>query len=440
MTAIVLAGGLWLLLGWYSPAPKSALTIAAGPSTGAYYHYAQVYRERLQARGISVQVVETRGTQDNLACLRNESDLCSADIAFVQAGPWNASQPPFESLASVAIEPIWVFVDARRMPLAQLGDLRGRAVALGEHGSGTLPVAQALLRASGIELNLIDARHLGGPAALAALAAGEVSAVVMVASASAPVIDDAIARGFTPMPIDNAVALSRRLPWALQATLSRGTLSVENNAPPSDVPMLAAMTNLVVNPALHESVKYLLLDVASQVHAAAGPMHNARQFPSAEGLVFAQAEASKDHFLGHRPWLGKWLPIALAHQITRLLLSVLPVMVILLPLLRALMMFGERRNRASIMRLFARARRLQLRIEEKEVMTEEDLQELALIEQQVGRFRPLTIHSVDFFRIHDVLPVLRTASARQAVRDGAEAPRLSVVRASAAASPRSEAV
>jgi uncharacterized protein len=442
LAMLAVAGGVWLMLGWYSPAPKTTLTIAAGPSSGAYHQYASKYRERLEAQGIAVQVLETRGTHDNLACLRSQSASCSADIAFVQAGPWDTRGQTLESLASVAVEPLWIFIDPDNAPPKQLGDLRGQALALGEQGSGTLPVAQALLRTGGIRPDEWQTRGVGGPAALSALRNGEVRAAFLVAAAAAPVVEQAAAMGFLPLPLDNAVAYSRRLPWFREATLSRGALSIENGKPAADVPMLAVNTNLVVRSALHESVKYLLLDIATQVHASGGPMHAERQFPSADGLVFEQAKASRDHFQGSRPWLSAWLPIGAAHQLNRVLLSILPVTVILLPLLRALLDFGERRHRASIMRLYCRARALRARLDATGGFAEADALELRRIEWQLGEIKPMTIHSVDYFRVHDMLPALRVAS-RPAARDD-EPPRLSVVRASAAVNaigaPRSEVV
>lgn len=430
VVTLVLAGSLWLFMGWLAPSPQASLTIAAGPSSGAYYQYALKYREQLAQHGVRAEVIETRGTVNNLECLSNPLTGCSADIAFVQAGPWASSTQGLQSLAAVAVEPVWVFVDPLRAAPRHLADLRGRSIALGAQGSGTLPVALALLKATAIEPNDVDVRNLGGSAALAALKSGEIAAAFMVASANAPIVEQAIAMGMRPLAFDNALAYVRRLPWAQEVTLPRGALSLANEVPALDLPMLAVNTNLVSRSELHDSLKFLLLDIASRVHAEPGPAHSARQYPSAEGLIFVQGESSKEFFLGNRPWLYNVLPFWSARQAYRLLLSLLPVLVIVVPLMRALIAFGERRNRAAIMRLLARTKELQFRLDDTHALDERDRQMLRWIEQQLQTFKPLTIHAADYFRIHESLPALRAAARRGPAADAAH---LSIVRAAGAA-------
>jgi TRAP-type uncharacterized transport system substrate-binding protein len=433
---LALTGGLWFFLGWFAPPPRHTLTIAAGPRTGAYYQYAIRYRELLEADGVHARVIETAGTVDNLDRLRGSAPDCCADVAFAQAGPWGSNDAAVQSLAAVGVEPIWIFVDPGRFAPKQLTELRGRKVALGAAGSGTLPVALAMLRLAGVEPNADEARYLGGPAALQALRAGEVAAAFIVASASAPIVDQAVAMGMRVLPVPSALAVERRLPWSHSITLPRGLLSVAGDVPASDVQMLAVNTNLVTRAELHESTKFLLLHVATQVHAEPGPMQAAHRYPSQDGLIFPQGEASKDFFVTGRPWLYKVLPFWSAYQINRVLLSLLPVLLIALSLLRGAINFGERRNRASIMRLLTLAKELEANlIQDGHAFDAASQRALRLLERQIGKFRPLTIHSVDYFRVHDSLQVIR-AAARQALERHAAPAGATAPRAPGPAAPR----
>jgi NMT1-like family len=408
VSALALAGVLWLFLGWYAPPPKNTLTIAAGPSTGAYFQYALRYQERLAAHGVHAEVLETNGTIENFERLTDTGER-SADIAFMQAGPWDTKRAELQSLAAVGMEPIWVFIDPHRFAPKQLSDLRGRRVAVGQEGSGTLPVAQALLRLADIGPDDVQARTIGGKAALEALRNGEVSATFMVASAAAPIVEQAIGMGLQVLAFSNATAFERRLPWSHAITLARGLMSVAHDMPSADLRMLAVNTNLVSRSGLHESMKFLLLDVATQVHADAGLLHGARQYPSADGLLFAQGEASKDFFRGGQPWLNKFLPFWSAHQINRLLLSLLPVLVIALPLLRAVIAFNERRNRAAIMRLHTQAKEMEFGLSGERGGAADTQQAVLLLARKLQKLTPLTIHSVDYFHVHESLRRLQTA-------------------------------
>ncbi len=411
VSALALAGVLWLFLGWYAPPPKNTLTIAAGPSTGAYFQYALRYQELLDQHGVHAEVLETKGTIENFDRLNNTGER-GADIAFVQAGPWGTKGAALQSLAAVGVEPIWLFVDPRRLAPKQLSDLRGRRVAVGQDGSGTLPVAQALLRLADIGPGDVDARALGGKAALEALRNGEVSAAFIVASASAPIVEQAVGMGLQVVAFGNALAFERRLPWSHAITLARGLMSVAHDMPAADLQMLAVNTNLISRADLHESMKFLLLDVATQVHAEAGLLQSARQYPSADGLLLTQGEASKEFFRGSQPWLNKFLPFWSAYQINRLLLSLLPVLVIAVPLLRAVIAFNERRNRAAIMRLHTQAKEMEFGLSGARGTPLDTQQAVLALERKLQKLTPLTIHSVDYFHVHESLRRVQVAGRR----------------------------
>jgi uncharacterized protein len=422
--AVVAIGLLWLFLGWISPPPQRSVVIAAGPSSGAYYQYALKYRDALSEHGIHADVLETNGTIDNLRLLHERGEG-AADIAFVQAGPWQDQKPSPRALATVATEPLWILFDERHFAPKSLADLRGRRISVGKEGSGTLPVSRVVLELSGIRLSDIQAQQTNAYDALPALLAGEIDAVFTVAVASAPVIERAFAAGLQVLPLSNTVAFTRHLPWAQSATLAQGVISLSNNIPAEDVQMLAVKTNLVTKPDLHDSTKYLLLEVARQVHGQAGPLQTVREHPSAQGLIFKQDETSKQFFETGSPWLNRFLPFWSAHQMHRLLLSVLPVLVILLPLLKAAMLFNERRNKAAIMRLLIDAKELQFgHIQSAEPADDQQGLDLRPLKQKLLRLNPLTIHTADYYRIHESLAAIqadRLALQRQSTYQTAEA-------------------
>jgi TRAP transporter TAXI family solute receptor len=411
--ALGLAVLCWMVLGWFIPDPKATLKIATGSSVGAYYQYAQEYKRLLLDHGIEAEVVETNGTVDNFMRLTSSDD--PVDVAFIQAGPWSASATPLESLATVVEEPLWIFINPHSKPavsLKQIADLRGLKLAIGKQGSGTYPVAQRVLDLAGIDLDNFKAYPLGGQAALDALKRGDVNAVFMVTSATAPIIAKAFDMNLEAMPIDAAQAFERHLSWAHALTLPQSVISLPKNQPRADIPMLSMKANLVARSDLHDSVKYLLLDVASKVHGGIGPMQKEKQFPSANGLILPQSEASKQFFKGGKPWLQKFLPFWSAYHVERVLIAALPVLVIMLPLLRAMMSFNERRNHAAIMRLLNQAKEIELQQLEGNQVDRQDRESIKRIETQLGKLSPLTIHCVDYFRLRESLLGLREALKR----------------------------
>jgi TRAP-type uncharacterized transport system substrate-binding protein len=407
MASLVLAGGLWLILGWYSPPPETTLRLASGPASGAYFQYAARYRGLLAEHGIAVEVRETMGTVDNLARLALSGAACCMDVALAQGGPWQVDASRVQSLATVALEPIWIFVNPLRSAPRELRELRGRTIAVGAHGSGTLPVAEAMLEKAGIGASDYQARHLSGPAALEALHAGDVSAVFLIASASAPIVQTAIGMQLRPLSMSNAAAFERHLPWAQAIELPRGVLSIEQDIPSSELTMLAVETHLVTRADLHDSLKFLLLEAAASAHSSPALLRSTHAYPSAERLQYAQSEASKQYFKNGRPWLHRYLAPWRAHQINRIVLSLLPVFVVVLPLVRALVAFSERRNKATIMRILTRVKELRIRGDDGQAFVDEDRRALLAIERDLQRFKPLTIHALDYFRMYDAYLDLR---------------------------------
>ena len=155
----------------------------------------------------------------------------AADIAFVQAGPWEEQQPSPLALAAIATEPLWILYNPQHFTPRSVADLRGRRVAVGKEGSGTLPVTRLVLQLCGIGTGDIHARPLNAHDALPALQAGDIDAVFMVAVAGAPVIQRAFAIGMQAMNMSNTVAFAQHLPWAQGTTLAQGVISLARNIP-----------------------------------------------------------------------------------------------------------------------------------------------------------------------------------------------------------------
>ena len=142
LIALVIAvAGFALAYQFVEPSPPNSLTIASGSKSGAYHAFARRYASILAREGITLNVLETGGSVDNIALLADGK----ADVAFVQGGVGDAAaQPTFEALGSLYFEPLWVFVRAAT-PIKVLSDLKDRPIAAGGEGSGTWAVARQLL-------------------------------------------------------------------------------------------------------------------------------------------------------------------------------------------------------------------------------------------------------------------------------------------------------
>jgi TRAP-type uncharacterized transport system substrate-binding protein len=74
------------LIAWQfvNPAAPRTVVIATGQEDGAYFLFAERYRELLAAEGIELQIRQTAGSVENIRLLEDESS--DVDLAFVQGG------------------------------------------------------------------------------------------------------------------------------------------------------------------------------------------------------------------------------------------------------------------------------------------------------------------------------------------------------------------
>jgi TRAP transporter TAXI family solute receptor len=169
---------------------REGVALAAGPQGGEYWRFlTSVTRSLPETAG--VRVVATEGSVANVFLIESQrarvgvmqSDVAAAAVTgqgvFAETGPMSH----LRAVASLFPEPVHIVVRADS-DIATIADLAGRRVALGSPQSGSRHTALRLLANAGIDAAGLVRVDYGDPAdALAKLAAGELDAVIEVASA-----------------------------------------------------------------------------------------------------------------------------------------------------------------------------------------------------------------------------------------------------------------
>ena len=115
--------------------------MAAGMPEGLYYQFGERLKSELAKEGVTLELVETAGTVENLRLLSGpKSDI---DFAMMQSGVADANHyPNLVSIAGLFYEPVWVWYRASAFKadggqLRILSQLKGKRVSVGNQGSGT---------------------------------------------------------------------------------------------------------------------------------------------------------------------------------------------------------------------------------------------------------------------------------------------------------------
>jgi len=329
------------------PAPPSTITWSAGEKGGAYYAYAERYRDFLAQQGVRVEILESAGSVENVKRLT----AGGADVAFVQGGVADAETVgSLQSLGSLYYEPLWLFL-RQGVEIDYLHQLQGRHIAAGLPGSGTRALAVNLLAENGIDESQLLA--LPGKEAAEKLLAGGIDAMFVVGAADSALVERLLLNpAVRLMSFARAAAYARRHAELSPVLLSEGVVDLQANIPARDVQLLATTATLVAREELHPALQMLILQAAAAIHADAGLFSRAGQFPTAEHAGIALSDDARRFYESGPPFLQRFLPFWAATMVDRLKVMLLPFIALLLPLFKLMPPLYRWRVRSRIYRWY----------------------------------------------------------------------------------------
>ena len=333
LLAVALAIMTWW---WLYPMPPSRLTISTGQADGAYHWHAARYVEAFARRGITLTVLESPGSADNLR--RLQADPPQADLALVQGGfGWSSSSgdprdmAAVQTLASVDIEVLWLF--SRDTPMTSLVQLAGLRVAAGPEGSGHRSLLHRLLAQQHVSPESVTLSDLSGVAARDALQAQTVDAVFMVAAPSAPGVSALLtAPGVQLATLQRTAAIAERNNYLENRLLPQDALGPRQ--PPADAPVLTTPTHLLARQDLDSALKRMATAIALEVHREAGAFHRAGEYPALRFSDFPAAPEARMVLTRGLGGLEAVLPFWWAQVLQRLLVIGLPLALVTVLLFR----------------------------------------------------------------------------------------------------------
>ncbi len=347
--AILLACiGFVIAYQFVDPAPPSSLTFSAGQKGGAYYAYAERYRDYLKQRGITVTVLESAGSLENIDRLRQHK----ADIAFVQSGLLQSNEHSLQSLGSMYYEPLWVFT-RQGLKLNFLNTLQGKRIAIGMPGSGTQALAIKLLQDNGINENNATLLPLNATQSAAALINKQVDVAFIVSAANSRIVQTLQQqKDIHLMHMARAEAYTRRMHSLSSIKLPQGALNLQLNVPATDIQMLASTATLITSDSLHPALQSLLMQAATSIHSQAGLFSNTEAFPSPYASGIAISATAQHFYKSGPPFLQRFLPFWAANMVDRLKVMLLPFLALLLPLFKIMPPLYRWRIRSRIYRWY----------------------------------------------------------------------------------------
>ncbi|HUL42255.1 MAG TPA: TAXI family TRAP transporter solute-binding subunit [Burkholderiales bacterium] len=402
---------IWAAIRFVNPAPPNHITITSGPEGSTFQTTAKKYQKILARSGVKLRILPSGGSLENLNRLNNPS--FHVDIGFVQGGVSGGKNiDKLVSLGSIFHEPLEIFYRGAA-PVMRLSELSGKRLAIGPEGSGTRFLALALLKANGIETGgstaLLD---LSGEDAAQALIHGKIDAAFLMGdSATVHVMRELfLTPGVQLMNFEQAEAYLRRFPYLNALELPMGSIDLGKNIPDHDVSLIAPTVELIAREDLHPALSDLLIEAATEVHASAGLLRRAGEFPAPLEHEFRISDDAKRYYTSGKSFLYRHLPFWLASFADRMLVILVPIVVLLIPGLRMTPALYRWRVRSRINRWYGALLALErdMRAATVPENREEMLGRLDDIEKAVNRMKMPRSFADQFYALREHIIFVRT--------------------------------
>lgn len=416
LLALALLWGAYL---WLNPVPPQRVTLATGPEQSAYAAFGERYARALAAEGITVTLLPSEGSRDNLRLLREGK----ADFAFVQggsdpraSGDAAADDEALLSLGSLFVEPIWLFYreDAARRRsadgrLASLAELAGLRVNVGTEGSGVPALMAQLFALNHLEASQLTLSHLPQTPATVAFLDGTLDALVFASAPEAPMVQMLLQTpGVRLMDFAQSAAYARRLSFLTPVVLPRGVVDLAADVPPQDVRLVAVTTTLLAREDTHPALLQLFTLAARTLHGGAGWFNAAREYPNLAHTPWPVAREAERTLQGGAPLLQRYLPFAWANLVERMWLALGLILAIVLPLSRVLPPLYDLRIRSRVFRWYGRLRELEHAVAAGRTDAASAREALDALERQVQNIAVPLSHADALYALREHIRLVRS--------------------------------
>jgi TRAP-type uncharacterized transport system substrate-binding protein len=271
---MLIAAGVLLALGVFGylqtqrELPPQDFIILADEQGSGYYRVAEQYRDLLAQRGVELTIRPTTGASETLKLLQEGAGGSALVPGFLTR---QIDPQAFSSLGAMFDEPFWVFYNEAafgEQPLAYLGQLKGKRVAVGLPGSGSQALSLQLLHDNGVTPENTTLLELARRDEVEQLLAGEVDAVLLLDAYQSESVQ-ALLRvpGVRIANLAQTQAYAARQHALKVIDLPEGVIDLEANIPAQDVQLLSSAANLVIRNDLNPTLARTLMTAATIAHA-----------------------------------------------------------------------------------------------------------------------------------------------------------------------------
>lgn len=399
-----------LMLTLTESTPPSRIVFAGGQTESSYDRASRDLAEYVESHhGPNIEVRNTAGSVENLKRIAaGEVDAALLQTGVVTELASKIDSSDLRAVARIYSEPLWVFYrgDREITQLTQLGPENGKRkrIYIGFEGSGTQLVSTELLRANGVDADLVV---LETNAMFDQLASGQLDAAFIITAPDSKAVGKLFRiPGVRPMSFANHRSYARRYPYLTAVELDQGTISLAENLPAQPLKLIAPSAVLIVREDTHPRVVEKLTKAAVKRFSGSNLIDSAGEFPSAVGLELPQHRAAEHYMTTGETWGSRNLPFWLLSLLNTLKLALIPLLAVLVPALRIMPIVLGWRTMRRVRKKYAELRAIEdkiLKATERGVL-EAAIAEIdglvAQVKELARKLAPRYHHAIYDFRLH----------------------------------------
>jgi TRAP-type uncharacterized transport system substrate-binding protein len=325
----VLIAVIWIALGFVFPPPPTKVDFASSYSGGHFESLAMRYKTILARSGVTLNIIRTDGSAENLKLLSDPS--WKIPVGIMQGGVANAeTAPDLLSLGRIDYQVFWLFYSASEN-FDDLPQFKGKRLALAPLGSGARIVCERILDKAGVTSDNSTLLYLTPEQAFSALKNKTIDALFFNFSLESLILDSLLRDSdFRVMNFSDAEALTRVFPYLVRLVLPRGAIDYKSKIPSTDIELIGTTNVVLVRKELHPAIIDLLTQAIVEVHSAPGVFQRVNQFPTAADPEYTVADEARD-LLKNGPSV-QYLPFWVGNYVKRAIGVFLTVIAVVLPL------------------------------------------------------------------------------------------------------------
>jgi TRAP-type uncharacterized transport system substrate-binding protein len=313
------------------PLPPKTLTIATGQEHSTADVVGHQYREFFQKHGVHLQLVPSKGAEENLSLLLEGK----VDAAFAQGGldlPEGARH--LQSLGSVAYQPLWLFhYQSEKVDPDLNRFLAGKKTSINIQGSSTRAMLEPVLKAHGVDLNASNLLPMGTHDSVAAFKDHKIDALFLVgAMASQNVQEVAQYPGVQIYNFGLATAYAKRFKYLDPVILSAGVFNLHPVVPSHDVQMIATTLDILTTDKMHPALQLLFMEATDDFERKRVNYFAPGKFPIYMDTRIPESDVARRFFKEGSPLLWGYAPYWMASLLDEVWFYLLAIGAIVVPL------------------------------------------------------------------------------------------------------------